>query len=213
MPTRGPGAHANPAFGAWRRRSVVVGDGPPFETQEVRYVQTSADYADLRVGLADPTSDQASFAGTCTWNPPWAAWSHDLDLEPTSRDDHALLTRSHDGALEERGTWRTAAGELAYTEVWQPLPGARGPVLALRGDRPLARLVRVGDHAIVVVDERAQGGEHRARYERFEGGRWWTEVSIGDAADLPSPPEVMPTPSTELDLGGLRWRVVEARPA
>ena len=48
--------------GAWKRQSVVVEDGPRFETQHVVWLQAGPCYADLRVPF-HPAGDIRCFAG------------------------------------------------------------------------------------------------------------------------------------------------------
>jgi hypothetical protein len=196
--------------GAWTRSSITLGDGEPIEPNAVRYLQATSAYADLRTSLAGDPSEQLSFAGTCTWDEPWAEWSHELDLDPSGGADRGEIEWRDDGGMDERGVWTSPDGEqVPYLEVWVPMPVGDGPVLALRCDDPPARLVQVGEHAVVLLDDRATGGEYRGRYDRFVDGAWQPQESLGDAGALPAPPVDTPPVGSTLELGGLTWTVDE----
>jgi hypothetical protein len=175
---------------AWGRRSVSVGGGPHFETQQVIWLQAGPCYADIRVGF-HPAADERCFTGRSGWDGARYRWSHHLDLESSSpaADDVGDLTWE-DGRLVERGLFPTGDGAVTYEEVWVRLPGDGGPSVSLEAGH--ACLVRVGDHAITVVDERLGGGEFRACYRVFGAGGWSVAAVIGDdAAGLPGP-DILP---------------------
>jgi hypothetical protein len=197
-------------LGAWTRESITLGDGEPIEPQAVRYLQASSAYADLRTSLAGDPAEDISFAGTCSWDEPWAEWSRELDLEPTGGADRGEITWRDGGGMDERGVWSSPDGDVDYLEVWVPMPAGEGPVLALRCEQPLARLVQVGEHALVLLDDRATGGEYRGRYDRFVQGAWRPLESIGEASGLPTPPTELPSAGDTLELGGITWTVDEA---
>lgn len=171
--------------GAWARRSASVDGCPHFETQLVVWLQAGRQYADLRVPF-HPAADERCFTGRSFWDADRYRWTHVLDLEPGSpaADDVGDL-RWEDGALVERGLFPTAAGPIAYEEIWARLPGSEGSSCALVA--PGACLVRVGDHAITVVDARETGGEFRACYRVREPHGWRVVAAIGNPADLPGP--------------------------
>lgn len=211
--------------GAWTRDSIAVGDAPPAEPQRVRYLQALRSYADLRLDRDGPGA--ACFAGTTTWAPPRASWSHDLDLEPagTAGLDQGTLEWLADGRMRERGTWAGPDGPVPYEEVWRPLPVGDGGLVALRSDGPPARLVQVGGHRLVVVDGRAAGDGFAARYDaRPSGGAWASEpglaLALGDASALPGPAELdalddmllVLAAGRRVELAGLAWTVTDASP-
>jgi hypothetical protein len=210
--TLAPGrARSVPAglVGAWTRESITLGDGEPIEPNAVRYLQAGTAYADLRTSLAGDPAEELSFAGTCTWDEPWAEWSHELDLDPSGGADRGEIEWQDDGGMHERGVWASPDGDVPYLEVWVPMPGGEGPMLALRCEDPPARLVRVGEHAIVLLDDRATGGEYRGRYDRLVDGTWQAQESLGDADALPAPPDEPPSVGSTFELGGLTWTVTE----
>ncbi|MHB8663199.1 MAG: hypothetical protein ACYDH6_10995 [Acidimicrobiales bacterium] len=171
--------------GAWTRRSVAFADGPRFETQHVIWLQAGACYADLRVPFHSAAQDRC-FAGRSGWAGAGYRWTHRLDLEAHEADDVGHLDMAGD-ELIERGTFPTVDGPVAYEEVWVPVSQMTQPALALEAEN--ACLVRVGDHAVTVVDERAEGGTFRAAHRRFDGSVWRTMMSIGegDGSALPDP--------------------------
>ncbi|GAC1544146.1 MAG: hypothetical protein NVS3B12_32820 [Acidimicrobiales bacterium] len=189
--------------GAWTRRAVSVGDGPHFETQLVIWLQAGDRYADVRVPL-HPAADERCFTGRSFWEGDRYRWTHVLDIETVSgvaspaADDVGDLF--WDGpSLIERGLFPTVGGPLRYEEIWERLPGDAGPSAAF--ETPGACLVRVGDHAITVVDARSAGGAFTACYRVRCGdapdgggadeGTWRCVAAIGDdAIDLPDPDSV-----------------------
>ncbi|GAC1541637.1 MAG: hypothetical protein NVS3B12_29300 [Acidimicrobiales bacterium] len=199
--------------GAWTRRAVSVGDGPHFETQLVVWLQAGDRYADVRVPL-HPAADERCFTGRSFWEGDRYRWTHVLDIEtvagvvsPAADDVGAFVW---DGpSLIERGMFPTVGGPLRYEEIWERLPAGDGPSSAF--EAPGACLVRVGDHAITVVDDRAEGGAFSACYrvrdhgvrnggatdgdatdgDATDGDVWRTVASIGeDATALPDPDSV-----------------------
>jgi hypothetical protein len=170
--------------GAWARRSASVGGSEPFESQHVIWLQARTCYADLRVPFA-PGAQARCFTGRSGWQGDRYHWSRHLDLEPVGGDDVGDLSWEGD-AVVERGMFPTADGEVPYEEEWVRLPGSDGPFLALEGEA--ACLVRVGDHAITVVDERAEGGDMSAAYCVRDDEGWVLVYAIGAGAGaLPDP--------------------------
>jgi hypothetical protein len=79
----------------------------------------------------------------------------------------------------------THEGPVGYEEAWVPLPDAAGPYAAL--ESPDGAFVRVGDHAVGVLDRRSSGGGFAAAYWRREGDGWRLSAGIGEATDLAGP--------------------------
>jgi len=182
--------------GAWTRRSASVGGGPHFETQLVVWVQSGTRYADIRVPF-HPGAGERCFAGRSGWDGDRYRWTHAFELhgfDVPPADEVADLT-SERGALIERGTFPTDSGAVGYEEVWDRLPGADGTWQAL--ESPYGCLVRVGDHAITVVDRRHEGGRFAACYRVRASTGWKIELAIGEASELPLPGGAAPG-----------WRVV-----
>jgi hypothetical protein len=205
--------------GAWQRVSLSLDGGPPCEPAVVIWVQADEAFADVRLprDVADPDNAPAGFAGATSWDPPYLRWSHhlDLDVHPGYGDrgpDADLIDDGHgDGPvtsdvglvawdgddLVERGTFPIAGRDVPYVEVWRRLPRSEAPIVALASDDGWSRLVRAGDHAITVVDERPAGGAFRACYRTRSPAGWRVELALGPgAADLPVPrPDVLGVPA------------------
>jgi hypothetical protein len=175
--------------GAWMRRSASIDGGPHFETQLVVWLQAGTCYADLRVPF-HPDADQRCFTGRSFWDGDGYRWTHHLDLEAANgvssaaADDLGYLSWI-DGALVETGVFPTPGGPVPYEEIWVRLPEGDGRWLAM--ERPDGCLVRVGDHAITVVDRRGAGGEFAACYRVLGRRGWGIEAAIGAADGLPGP--------------------------
>jgi len=170
--------------GAWVRRSASVSGSEHFETQHVIWLQAATCYADIRVPFRDGVESRC-FSGQSGWDADGYRWSRQLDLAPVGGDDVGTLTWE-DGTLVERGMFPTPDGEVPYEEIWVRLPGGDGPYLAMVAGR--ACLVRVGDHAITVRDDRPVGGTFSAAYRVLEPAGWVLLHAIGtDAARLPDP--------------------------
>ena len=189
--------------GAWTRRAAAIDGGAAFETQWVYWLQAETCYADLRVPF-HPAADQRCFTGRSGWDGDGYRWSHGLDLEASdgeaspAADDLGYL-EWRDEALIETGMWPTAGGPVAYEEVWVRLPGDGGPWLALEAEG--ACLVRVGNHAITVVDRRASGGSFAACYRVLDDRGWRPKAVIGDGAATPGP-DVAPSEWAVVHRGG-----------
>ena len=99
--------------------------------------------------------------------------------------------------LVERGTFPIGGRDVPYVEVWRRLPHSEAPIVALASDDGWGRLVRAGDHAITVIDERPLGGDFRACYRTRSPSGWRVELALGPgAAELPVPrPDVLGIPA------------------
>jgi hypothetical protein len=188
-----PTGGADVVQGAWIRRSAAIEGGSSFETQLVVWLQAGPCYADLRVPL-HPDADQRCFSGRSFWEADGYRWTHHLDFEAAngvaspSADDLGQLTWTGD-ALVETGMFATSTGPVSYEEVWSPLPGGGGPHLAV--EAPDGCLVRVGRHAITVVDRRGTGGEFAACYRVLGAQGWRVEAAIGSPECLPAVDEIV----------------------
>lgn len=208
--------------GAWRRTSIAVDGADPVVGAEVRWVQAGDHYADLRIPVA-PEEPPVCFAGTTTWDDPDLRWAHELDLDPAGGEDVGAITDDGDD-LVETGSFERDGRTVPYVERWERLAGGDGAVLALeRADVP-GLLVMAGDHAVAVVDERADGGPFLACSWRHHRGSWHVDLCLDDgyvgepALDLcldgPLRDDLASgAGGSGVELGGRTWRVVDARPA
>lgn len=204
-------------LGAWRRDSLELpssGAGP-FERQRVLWLQASSAFADVRVPIdeadTDPQAAPVSFAGVTTWDGSSLCWHRDLDLHRVTEADEGAITWEG-AAMIETGSFTFGGVKQAYREVWVRDDPVVLPRLALRSTDGTARLVRVGDHAITVADERDGDGWYRACYRRRSGSGWTVAVALGEAAtELPQPPDLDDVPDGQtIRYGGRSW-VVEER--
>jgi hypothetical protein len=179
--------------GAWTRRSASIDGGPHFETQLVVWLQAGTCYADLRIPL-HPDADHRCFTGRSFWEGDAYRWTHHLDLETVNGvpspaiDDVGELTWVDD-TLVERGMFPSQDGPIPYEEIWARLPEGDGSWKAL--EAPDGCLVRVGDHAITVVDHRGAGGDFAACYRTLGPDGWRVEAGIGAADALPCPDDAI----------------------
>ncbi len=182
--------------GAWGRRWVTIGGCTPFETQFVVWLQAGPCYADIRVPFHADAVPRC-FTGRSGWDGDQYRWTHELDLEGAespAADDTGQLTFV-DGGVIERGMFPTATGAVAYEEMWGAEAGSEGPWKAVVA--PHGYLVRVGGHAITVVDSRHWGKGFAAVYRVLVAGNWTTRLALGDGDSLPAP-DAPPAPDWQL---------------
>jgi hypothetical protein len=173
-------------FGAWARDELVVDDDLVADAGRAVWVQAGCFFVDVRGpgGFAGDTC----FAGSTKWVEPYLEWEHAVDLERGHEgSDRGRITFDGDDLIEEGGF---IAGEhRPYRERWRRLPGPAAPLLAAVAKGAVA--VRIGAHAAVVVDDRAQEGGFSARYLRNGSAGWVAELTIecGPAVIVPRPLE------------------------
>ena len=99
-------------------------------------------------------------------------------------------------------------------EVWERQPRSDGTRLALRREDGRGRLVRAGDHALTIVDQRLLGGAYRACYRVRTDDGWTVVASLGPAPEqLPEPPALHALDVGRVTIDAKRWLVVEASEA
>jgi hypothetical protein len=182
------GAPAPPSrfVGAWERIELAI-DGDLIAAGRAVWLEAGSGFVDVR-GPGGPASDTC-FAGRTAWCDPYLTWAHEVDATESTGGDTTDIGRITviGGDLLEEGA---LPGEpsVRYAERWRRMGGPAGPIAVAATEHGLA--VRVGDHAAVVLDARAIGGPIAARYDRWDGQVWRTEITHGDprASDaLPSP--------------------------
>ena len=185
--------------GAWKRVSLAVDGDAPGEHADVVWLQTERTYADLRIpryGYGDIVAPM-SFAGTTTWADPFLRWGHDLDLDaerpPGASDVGRVAWDGND--LVETGEFTDGDRAVPYTEVWRRVADSDAGLESHWSPDGTCVVVRTGDHALTIADDRAAGGAYRACYRTRHEGRWAVELALGaGATDLPAPP-----PTEEMD--------------
>lgn len=209
--------------GAWTRRSLAFGGGAPFEDSEVIWLQLGDLFADLRTPRRPQAmSACAAFSGRTRWMAPEIVFHRDLDLHEAAIDDRARLDLNDD-LLIERGEVQVGGRRVAYEETWVRPGGAprAGRVLDGQTSRERStsmRLVQVDDIAVVLLDERREGGGFGAAEFRREGAHWRLVRAVG-RSQVPGPPEAwrqasaanMLIPETQSRAWGGRAWVIRAQ--
>jgi hypothetical protein len=188
-------------FGAWERRDLTVDGIPAADAGRAVWVQAGPWFVDIR-GPGGFASD-TSFAGCTKWAEPYLEWEHTVDQERAAAGvDRGRITLDADDLLEEGGF---IAGEhRSYRERWRRISGRPAPVLAAVGPGGVA--VRVGDHAAVVLDERAHGRGFAAQYARLTASGWEAELLVDEGLPILMPAPLEPTAQLPT---GWTWRTNE----
>jgi hypothetical protein len=175
--------------GVWQRESLSLAGGEPREDSRVVWLQTTGGgFADVRVPIGE-RGQAVAFAGYAEWSAPKMTFHHVLDLDLPGSPDVGTLELDGD-RLTESGEFALDGKSLRYQEIWaRQDPGKHqtwqldGVSESVVGDsRPLAaRLVRVGDHAILISFD--------AVYLRLDSASYWIRtwgVSPGPYPPLPA---------------------------
>jgi hypothetical protein len=171
--------------GGWARAGLSLDGGAFLEDAVVWWLQAPVRHADLRIPAVG-TGPTTSFAGVTTWDGSALTWTREIDLEHYDGAD--VGTTSWDGAdLLESGTFEAEDGStVRYVERWVRLPGRTGPLVAQC--HGAVHLVRAGDYAITVSDERDSGGVFTATaWTRSENG-WQVHHTLPGVPLAPVPP-------------------------
>lgn len=190
-------AELPPSFvGAWRRRSVSRGGGSPEEPQHVVWIQARRQFADLRLPRTGAASAPTrAFAGHVIWEEPVVTWVHEIDNISLGSVDRGEVTLEGD-ILTERGIWSTFEGPIPYEEVYerQHAGDIRNEVIVLRTventEGTLTGMcVRVGNHQILMIDDRPAEMGLVAQYALRSGEEHWEpQLTLGDPTALPHIP-------------------------
>jgi len=170
--------------GAWRRRSIRVGDGDPEERYDVIWIQGSSGFVDLRLPR-DATGGLAVriFAGTADWDGARLTWTHEIDIDPARRavPDVGAVELAGDVLVERGGT-----GDDSYVEEYLRLTGSKDEVVvrtARLPDRALHGVwAQAGGHRLVIVDDRPLGGELVAEHAMLDDAGWRRRLAFGTLA-------------------------------
>ncbi|MCW2755098.1 MAG: hypothetical protein JWQ32_2509 [Marmoricola sp.] len=171
--------------GGWARQGIGIDGRPPVEDAVVWWLQAPVRHADLRVPVSG-TGPSTSFAGVTSWDGSALTWSRQVDLEHFDGTDVGTTTWDGEDLLES-GTFSEPDGSTTdYVERWTRLPGSAAPLWALR--RGAARLVRAGDYAITLADERVGGGVFTATAWSRSGNGWQVHHTLPGVPLAPAPP-------------------------
>jgi hypothetical protein len=176
--------------GGWVRVSIALDDAAPYEDTLVWWLQSSVAHADLRVPFS-PDGEVISFAGTTVWQDPSLTWIPAFELVPNEFPDTGVVSWDGGDLLEAGMT-----GEVSYVERWRRMPDTTGPLQAL--SKPTGRVVRTGDRAITIIDERESGGAFQAVAWRLVDDVWLVDHCSPADASAPPPPT-----ATDLTAGTL----------
>jgi hypothetical protein len=194
--------------GAWQRRSIAIDGGAHHEPARVLWLQAGDAFADLRIPH-EPRGEHDAFAGITTYDEPALTWHHTLDWNGGFAGHDCGIVEYHDEELIERGEFERDGCCHAYEEIWQRIdPGSVGVVLTATH----AVVVRVGRHCLALRDRRRVGGEFDVRHAQMAGIEWKDVAVIGDGAELPRLPVMLPgdwTLGSEVVVDGGHWRVAE----
>ena len=183
-------------FGAWRRRSLRVDDGPPTEPGVVVWVQAGDHFVDVRSSEpAAPLSGPGAFAGTTTHAGHTLTWHHTIDFPAHESDieidDVGLIEWADDGSITETGSFPDGDRTVHYTEHWISLTrsedgGAEyggtepAPMQVLRPHRGIGLAVRHGDHLAALHRPDAETEPWAATHLVCRSGAWSEQLAVGD---------------------------------
>ncbi len=194
-------------IGAWRRESVAIEGGQPFEDSQVIWLQAPTYFVDLRLALPGEGAAPEAFGGVVDWAAPHLRFHHDVDLNGHAAEDVGAL--SWDGeVLVERGVAVFGEDSIEFEERWIRQAGGNGTFAVLgRFDDSgnLAGLaVRCGHHALFVDS----GARFVGRY--FVSGEegWRSAWGLGDTTEWPFPKEI--EVGDDLVVDGQTWSCVDA---
>jgi hypothetical protein len=194
--------------GAWKRKSIAIDGGAHSEPAHVLWLQARDAFADLRIPI-DPRGQHDAFAGITTYEEPALTWHHTLDWNGGFAGYDCGVVECRDEEMIERGEFERDGCCHTYEEIWQRVdPGAFGVVLTATH----AMVVRVGRHCLAMRDRRRVGGEFDVRHAQMAGIEWNDVAVLGDGAELPRVPVVLPgdwTAGSEVVVDGGHWRVAE----
>mgnify|MGYP000093568379 CR=1 FL=1 len=180
--------------GVWRRESLSVAEGEPYEDSTVYWLQAGAFFADMRWPLqvnGGESSGTSAFSGLTHWAAPTIKFVHELDLTKEHMEDQTILSIEN-GKLHESGQVTINDELIQFQEVWTPVElnqtelkinVARREELIDQHRITTAYLVRVGNFSIVMQEN---CHEFTAGcWQALEKGERWSKLySIGDITYL-----------------------------
>ncbi len=170
--------------GVWRRESIAIDGGDPFEDSEVYWLQVGEYFADMRWPKEGETHNNISaFAGRTLWQAPKMHFVHEIDLNQALSDDVGEMSFRGE-QLVERGEARVGDRVFQFEEVWvtTAVPASSECRVACAiGQGQSGYLVRVGDYVIALEEA---DGHHNAGTWRRRGGDWVLQFGLGRTETL-----------------------------
>lgn len=183
--------------GVWRRESIAINGGEPFEDSVAYWLHAGDFYADMRWPINSKSdSEKSAFAGAATWSVPYMRFSHEIDYTDDFPEDVGHLSVFR-GKLLERGEVQISDQTIKFEETWCPLRQNTEvysvEVASFNGDKVnepgRGYIVRVEDFVIAMFDQRGNDRQgFSAACWRLTGlcggGKWCLLGGIGHHENL-----------------------------
>lgn len=174
--------------GIWRRESLTIEQGQPFEDSEVYWLQVDDYFADMRwprQPLAATSSLQSAYAGRTQWSPPTMTFTHHIDLTQENPEDAGNLMMVN-GQLWEQGQVTIDGKIIRYKEVWSPQhridQASKTTVAVVDTLEEVGYFVQVADFAIAMNNR--HGAINAACLRQNRPGHWRILHRIGRIESL-----------------------------
>ena len=165
--------------GVWRRESIAIDGGDPFEDSEAYWLQVGEYFGDMRWPREGETHNNVSaFAGRTLWQAPKMHFVHEIDLHQAQFDDIGEMSFQGD-RLIERGEARVGDQVFRFEEVWVTTAAPASSecrVACATGRERRGYLVRVDDHVVALEET---DGHHNGGMWRRRGGDWVLQFGLG----------------------------------
>ncbi len=167
--------------GVWRRGSIAVNGGDPFEDSEAYWLQVGDYFADMRWPREGETHNRVSaFAGRTQWRAPKMHFVHEIDLNQPQPGDEDVGEMSFQGdRLIEHGEARVGKRVFRFEEVWVSSASAASSecrVACATDQGQKGYLVRVEDYVIALQEA---DGHHNGGTWRQHGEDWVLQFGLG----------------------------------
>ena len=185
---------AEDLIGVWKRQSLQIEGGEPFEVSHAYWLQAHGFYADMRWPRGeDHRAENSAFAGTADWQAPWMRFAHEIDFNSLITEDVGHLSRENNG-LRERGELQLGPKTIKFEELWRPVrpktdngfvdTSVNVAQLAIDADnRQKGYLVRIADHAIAML-ETGPGVFSAGCWRGESASHWQLLAAIGNHEPL-----------------------------
>ena len=168
--------------GVWKRQSITINSGDPYEDSSVIWMQTATRYADIRIGIQDNHDLAESFAGKVEWLKPNLTFYHELDYKGRVSEDICHLRGIANKNLYETGTVTIDDKKIQFKEHWQR-QSKKAPhyrVYESRTKNGLSSIViQIDDHLLLIETHKDIDDKYYASYSRMINDNWQVELEIG----------------------------------